>query len=204
MAYKIIDITHDEDYEKYLYKCLAPAPYRQYSSRRKYLEKAIPEGFRKKLLIFNGEIVGQIEYGLPKASGYPIIGENLIVMNCVWVLRKAKGHGFGRLLVEDMIKSAASADAFATIGLENHWSPWFRKWQMEKLGFKPLDKIDVTHKLKHPTQVFSIHLMWVPIKEEAVPPSWDKQRILEGQTFCLWHPLYRPQTHAGNIFEAKE
>jgi len=200
---KIVDITGNKTYEKYLYRCLAPMPFRRYENRQKYLEKAIPKGFCKKLLVFNGEVVGQIEYTPAEVSGYPIRGKNIVVMNCVWVLRKAKGHNFGRVLLEDMIKSERGASGFATIALENHWSPWFRKWQVEKLGFKPLDEIRVTHRTKRKGQIFTIYLMWMPVQERAELPEWNKQKILEGETFCLAHPLYHPQTWKGNILEAK-
>jgi len=155
---KIIDIIEVSEYEKYVYRCLV-GPFRRYKKRQEYLEKAIPKGFHKKLLIFNGEIVGQIEYAPAEVSYYPIMHDNVIVMNCIWILRKAKGHNFGKLLLQHMIKSERDAAGFATIALENHWSPWFKKWQMEKLGFKPLDSIEVTHKTKHDGQVFTIHLM---------------------------------------------
>ena len=145
---KIVDITEKAEYKKYLYRCLAPMPFRRHVRRQKYLQEAIPKGFRKKLLIFNGEVVGTIEYAPAEASGYPIKGNNVIVMNCIWVLRKAKGHNFGNLLIRDMIKSEKEAAGFATIALENHWSPWFMKWQMEKLGFKAMDSM--AHPLYRP------------------------------------------------------
>jgi hypothetical protein len=59
------------------------------------------------------------------------------------------------------------------------------KWQMEKLGFKPLDSIKVAHKAKHTGQVFSIYLMWMPAIENAKPPRWSKQKFLEGIPFCI-------------------
>ncbi len=90
---------------KNIFTCLAPYPFRRHGKRREYFEKAIPKGFRKKLLIFDGEIVGQIEYAPAEVSYYPIMGDNVIVMICIWVLRKAKGHNFGKLLLQDMIKS---------------------------------------------------------------------------------------------------
>jgi len=201
---KVFDITKKREYEKYLYKCLAPAPLRRYGRRQEYLENAIPKGFHKKLLLFNGEVVGQIEYAPAEASGYPIMGNNIIVMNCVWVLRKAKGHNFGRKLVEDMVKGEKEADGFATIALENHPSPWFKKWQMEKLGFKPLDSMKVKHKTKYEGQVFTIFLMWKPVTEKAKQPTWDKQKFLRGETFCFSHPLYRPQTRNDDILEAND
>ncbi len=178
-------------------------PYRKYRKRQEYLEKAIPNGFHKKLLIFVGDIVGQIEYAPAEVSYYPIMGDGITVMNCIWVLRRAKGHNFGTQLLEDMIKSEKDAAGFATIALENHWSPWFKKWQMEKLGFKPLDSIKVMHKTKHKGQVFSIYLMWMPTTKNAKPPMWNKQKLLEGITFCAAHPLYHPQNWEGNILEAK-
>jgi hypothetical protein len=200
---KIVDITKLGEYEKYLYKCLAPMPFRRYRRRQEYLKEAIPKRFHKKVLIFNGEVVGTIEYAPADASGYPITGDGIVVMNCVWVLRKAKGHDFGRLLVENMTKSVKDASGFATIALENHWSPWFKKQQIEKLGFKPLDSIKVAYKTKRRSRVFSIYLMWMPIVKTARPPTWDRQKLLDGETFCLAHPLYRPQTHNVGILEAK-
>jgi len=167
------------------------------------LEKVISKGFHKKLLIFNGEVVGQIEYTPAEVCGYPISGDNVIVMNCIWVLRKTKGHNFGKLLLEDMITSEKVAAGFATVALENHWSKWFEKWRMEKLGFKPIDSIRVTHKMKHRGQPFNIYLMWMPTKEKAKPPTWNRQKLLEGITFCIAHPLYRLQTWKENILEAK-
>ena len=191
----IVDITERDEYEKYLHRCLAGPPSRGNKKRIAYLSRAIQKGFRKKLLILNGDIVGQIEHSPSEVSYYPIVGDNVIVMNCIWVLRRARGHHLGKLLVEDMTKSEEDASCFTTIGLENHWSPWFRKWQMEKLGFQPLESINVKHKTKHKGRIFSIYLMWMPTAESASRPAWDQQKLLEGTTSCIAHPLYHPQTY---------
>jgi len=167
------------------------------------LENAIPKGFHKKLLILDGKIIGQIEFAPAEASGYPILGEDIVVMNCIWVLKRVKGHDFGKLLLKDMLRSENHTAGFATIALENHWSPWFRKREMERLGFKPIDSVKVTQRIKRKTEVFTIYLMWMPTKEKPQSPTWDKQKLLEGETFCLAHPLYHPQTWKGNVFEAK-
>ncbi|MGC9345560.1 MAG: hypothetical protein ACP5ER_02045, partial [Candidatus Bathyarchaeales archaeon] len=110
-------------------------------------------------------------YAPAEASYYPIMSDNIIVMNCIWVLRKAKGHNFGRQLLEDMIKSEKSSAGFATIALEKHWSPWFKKRTNGKLGFTPLDSVKVAHKTKRKGQVFSIYLVWMPTTENAKPPT---------------------------------
>ena len=192
---RIVDITRVHNYEKYLDRCLVGPPSKDFRKRIEYLKKAIPKGFHKKLLIQKKEVVGQIEYSPSGVCYYPIVGENLIVMNCIWILRKAKGHDFGKQLLESMIESENKASGFATIALENHWSPWFRKDQMEKLGFKVLDSIKVTHKVKHKAEVFSIYLMWMPNTKDARTPIWNKQKLLEGITSCIAHPLYHPQTY---------
>ncbi|MGA2309653.1 MAG: hypothetical protein ABSG57_08925 [Candidatus Bathyarchaeia archaeon] len=191
---RIVDITKADEYRKYLYRCIVGPPSKQCKKRMEYLKKAIPKGFHKKLLLLNEQVVGQIEYSPAIVSYYPIIGDNVTVLNCIWVLRKAGGHDFGKRLLEDMMASEKEASGFATIALENHWSPWFKKDQMEKLGFKPLDWITVTHKTKR-RQAFKIHLMWRPNAKNAKPPTWNKQKMLEGIISCTAHPLYHPRTY---------
>ncbi|KPV64839.1 MAG: hypothetical protein AOA65_0753 [Candidatus Bathyarchaeota archaeon BA1] len=199
---EIIDVTKNSVYERYLYKCLSPIPFRRYRKRHGYLENAIPKSFHKKLLIFNGKILGQIEYAPAEASGYPIMGDGIIVMNCIWVLRKAKGRNLGKQLLTNMMESEKGAVGFATIALENHWSPWMRIEQMEKLGFKPLDSVKVMHKTKHEGRCFKIHLMWLSTIKNAKSPTWDKSKLMEGVDFCLAHPLYHPEkTKLKEIFE---
>jgi len=192
---RIVDITHSDEHRKYLYRCIVGPPSKQCKKRMEYLKKAIPKGFHKKLLLLNEQVVGQIEYSPATVSYYPIIGDNVTVLNCIWVLKKAAGHDFGKRLMDDMMKSEKEASGFATIALENHWSPWFKKDQIEKLGFKPLDSITVAHKTKR-KQAFKIYLMWRPNAKDAKPPIWNKQKLLEGTTSCTAHPLYHPQTYA--------
>jgi hypothetical protein len=190
---RIKDITKSDLYREYLHRCIVGPPSKQYRTRLEYLKQAIPKGFHKKLLL-DKQVVGQIEYSPAEASYYPIMGDHIIVMNCIWVLRKAKGHNFGKRLLQDMVESEKEASGFATIALENHWSPWFKKDQMEKLGFKPLDSVGVTHKAKG-RQAFKIYLMWMPNAKNAKPPTWNWHRLLEGITSCTAHPLYHPQTY---------
>jgi len=191
---KVIDITKDVLYEKYLYRCLAPMPFRRYRRRREYLGMAIQRGFHKRVVALNNVIVGQIEYAPAEASAYPICGEGIIVMNCIWVLRKAKGHNLGRLLLDNITRSEKNAQGFATIGLEGHWSGWMKKDHMEWLGFRSIDSIGVTHKTKHLGEHFRIHLMWLREANGAEPPRWNESRMLEGVSFCLAHPLYHPES----------
>lgn len=101
---RIIDITENESYSLYLQRCFV-GPCRNYKRREAYFTKVIPLGFKKKLLFFNNDRVGTIEYAPPEASYYPIQGKNILVLNCIWILRRAKGHGLGKVLFEDMLKN---------------------------------------------------------------------------------------------------
>ncbi len=104
---EIVDVTFDPDRERFLYGCLVSKHPRKYQRRREYLDTAIPNGFRKKILIFGGDVVGTIEYAPPEAAGYPIQGKNIMIVNCIWVLRRAKGHRLGTRLIEDMMQGRA-------------------------------------------------------------------------------------------------
>ena len=192
---EIVDVTFDPNLERFLYGCLVSLRPRKYRRRREYLEAAIPNGFRKKILIFEGKVVGTIEYAPPEAAGYPIQGKNIIVINCIWVLRRAKGHHLGTRLIEDVMQCEPSASGFGTIALEDHRSPWFKKRQIERLGFKSIDSIRVTNRRKNADRSFTIHLMWLPRHKDAEPPTWDGKRLLEGEYFCRAHPFYHPQTY---------
>jgi len=146
-AVEIIDVTENPEYERFLYRCLFHGRkdaygnlFRSrkdafYKQRREYLQSAIPKGFRKKVLIFKGDQVGTIEYASAEGSGLPIIGDNVVVMNCIWVQKRGRGHNFGKRLLKDMIEGERGASGFATIALENYWGPYFMKSEMKSLGF---------------------------------------------------------------------
>lgn len=201
-ATQIVDATKNSGYESCLYRCLFHIRKDTYGShfrrrrntfydyRSEYLKCAIPKGFHKKILTFNGDHAGTIEYAPTEGSGLPIMGNNVIVMNCIWVHRKAQGHKFGKLLLKDMVESEKGASGFATIALENYWGPYFKKSEMESLGFKSVKSIRVRHKTKNRERCFELHLMWLPITEDSKPPTWNESKLLEGVYFCWGHSLF--------------
>lgn len=195
----IIDVTDNPELERFLYRCIfhskfdtpTNAPYRRYKNRREYLESAIPEGFHMKILFYKGDHIGMIEYAPSEASGLPIVGDNIIVMNCIWVHKKAQGHNFGKKLLKEMIESEKQAAGFATLALENYWMLWMGKDDMEKLDFSSIDSIRLRHKTYHHDRLFKMHLMWLPVTENAKTPIWNESKLLEGVSFCQHHPIYR-------------
>jgi len=190
---KIADAVQDPGLERYLYRCLAPMPFRRYKKRAEYLKNAAGRGLRKEVLLVGGDAVGMIEYAPAPVSAYPISGKGISVMNCIWVLRRAKGHGFGKLLMRRMLDSVPNSTVIATIALVGHPSPWLKLPQIEYLGFRSIDSRRMRHKVKRPEICFETHLMWMPLVEGSDPPEMDWDTMMRGVDFCIAHPLYRAE-----------
>ncbi|GAH42628.1 unnamed protein product [marine sediment metagenome] len=195
---EIVDVTKDPKYERFLYWCIfhtkkefiGKSIHKTYKHRYEYLKTMIPKGFRKKVLFYKGDHVGMIEYAPVEASGFPIIGENVIVMNCIWVHKRAAGHHFGKLLIEHMMEDKKGTTGFATLGCEGFHRVYVKKDDMEKLGFYSLKSMKVKHKGKKKGGCFTIHLMWMPVVKNAKLPTWNESKLMEGLYFCEHHPLY--------------
>ena len=103
-------------------------------------------------------------------------------MNCVSVLRRAKMRDLGRLLVEHMVEGERKMAGFATIALENRWSSWSKKDQIERLGFKSVSSIALAHKTKHKDHVSgSSH--WDASSRESQRKELEQIRTLRGPNF---------------------
>ena len=199
---EIVDAAENPEYEGYLYRCLFHSRkdtygdhFRRrrsafYDHRREYLKRAIPKGFHKKMLIFEGDQAGTIEYAPAEGSGLPINGDNVVVMNCIWVHRKAQGRGFGKRLLRAMVEAERGASGFATIALENYWGGYFKKSEMESLGFESVKSVRVRHKTKNRERCFGLHLMWLPMIKGSKLPTWDESKLLQGVYFCRGHSLF--------------
>jgi len=204
---EIVDVTEEPKYERFLYWCIfhmkrdfsESVIYESYRHRREYLESAIARGFRKKILFYEGNHVGMIEYAPAEVSGLPILGENIVVMNCIWVHRRAVGHNFGKRLIAHMKKDEKGAAGFATLGCDGFHRVYVRKEDMERLGFESVKSVKVRHKGKCKAGCFTIHLMWMPVAQNAKPPTWDESKLLEGLFFCEHHPLYHGKHGCGEL-----
>lgn len=93
-----------------------------------------------------------------------------------------------------MREDYSNAGGFTTIGLEGHWSPWLKVEHLTMLGFKSIKAIAVRHKFKHIGKCSKIHLMWMP-QRDVKPPDWDVNKVLDGVSFCMAHPLYRAEKY---------
>ncbi len=195
---KIIDITNKPKYKRLLIGCIfhvrKQASLRvlceRHDGRVAYLNAAVSKGYHMEVLFKGKDPVGMIEYGPPEAAGLPVSGKNIIVMNCIWVHRRAQGRKYGKLLIEEMIDSESHAAGFATIALEDYWMHWMQKWMMEKLGFRSVRSLRLKHRKYKKDRCFVLHLMWLPRSGRSTLPTWNEVELLHGVDFCPSHPLY--------------
>ncbi len=193
---RVVDATHNKEYERHLYGCLASFTRTRRSRKRaEYLAEAMGRGLRKHVLFMDGDPVGMIEYVPAEASPYPIDGDGVVVMSCIWVLKRAAGRGLGKTLLKVMLEEARDAVGFASIALDGHPSPWFSLSQLERLGFTSIDSRRMRHRVKKPEQCFEVHLIWMPLNCEAPEPEMRWRDMLKGVDYCIGHPLYRAESH---------
>jgi GNAT superfamily N-acetyltransferase len=190
-----VDVVSDLEYSEHLYGCL-PRFTRMRLRRKRlaYVEDAKERGLGKEVIFKEGEPVGMIEYAPAEVSAYSIRGPGTWVMNCIWVLRRVKGHRYGRMLFSHMLERARGVAGIATIALEDHPSPWLKLRHMEHLGFSSIDSRRMRHRVKRPEVCFKVHLMWRPLAEGAARPAIDWGRMLRGVDYCSAHPLYRAES----------
>ncbi|MCD6479919.1 hypothetical protein J7L65_03960 [Candidatus Bathyarchaeota archaeon] len=189
---EIMDVVGRAEFERFLWRCISPMPYRRYRRRGEYLERAIPSE--------KGDSIPPRRCRRPDrvcaagGLGLPDKWRGIWVMNCIWVLRRAGGRGLGRMLMNRMLRNIGEAAGVATIALEGHHSPWLKLRQMEYLGFKSIDHRRLRHRVKRRDVCLTLHLMWMPLRPGAKPPEMDWAEMLRRVDFCLAHPLYRAES----------
>jgi uncharacterized protein YciI len=154
------------------------------ASRKDYLRFAEGRGRVKMLLLHEDQVAGQIEFAPPEASGLPISGENLTVINCLWVLDAFSGLEGGRKLLAACAARARSS-ALATIGY-NDTLPWLPRSFFERQGFSVVDEVE-TGRFFGNTPIVA-YLLWRPLSDGLNAPSWDRDALLEGVNFCPGYP----------------
>lgn len=185
--FRVIEAEEHPRRDELLAQCFAPdqiavdAP-----ARRDYLRRAGQSGLRKLLLLHFDvdEVAGQIEFAPPEASGLPIEGESLTVINCLWVTDAYTGLDGGRYLLAACGERAGTR-SLATIGY-NATLPWLSRRFFERQGFTLLDQVE-TGRYFGNTPIVA-YLLWRPLVEGASPPTWDTARLLEGVSFCPGYP----------------
>jgi uncharacterized protein YciI len=184
--FKVIDVGEHPEGEELQLRCFAPRQVaRDEASRREYLRLARGRGLGRLLLMYEDQLAGQIEFAPPGGSGLPIDGpEGLIVINCLWVVDAFTGLEGGRRLLATCAEKSGAV-SLATVGY-NATLPLLPRTFFERQGFSVIDEVE-TGRFFGNTPVVA-HLLWRPLTDGLHPPTWDRDRLLEGVSFCPGYP----------------
>ena len=132
--------------------------------RRELLRDLAEHGGLFKVALIGGKHVG-FAYGLPidHASWGPL-GQDLMVIPCLYVLNESTGDGAGRALIESIERDAMEAGFVGTTVTAYRDIPgveWFMPaTYFERLGYRAVDERGTES------------LLWKPFRDNATPPHF--------------------------------
>jgi GNAT superfamily N-acetyltransferase len=108
------------------------------NNKKEWLKKRFKEGLKFKILKINGRSWGMIEY-LPAENGWrPIEAPGYMLINCMWVIGRYKGKGYGSMLLDECIKDSKKMNGIVLL-TSNCWTP--KKGFFIKKGFEVCDSV---------------------------------------------------------------
>jgi ribosomal protein S18 acetylase RimI-like enzyme len=144
-AYRIVEVDESniDDYGLFCQKSKKNSE--GYRSKVKWVKERFKEGLRIRLLLVNEgprrgltsrgfieNIPGEYTWRGIDAKGY-------MVIHCVWVVGRNRGHGYGTTLLEQCEKDAKGMSGVAVVTSDMHWLPG--KELFLKHGFEIVDTV---------------------------------------------------------------
>jgi GNAT superfamily N-acetyltransferase len=121
IAYKIVDVS-TENIDACGLLCFQSKKNTEgYRRKVEWVKQRFNEGLRIKLLLVDEgarrgfRTRGFIEYIPGEYSWRGITADGYMVIHCIWVVGRAKGHGFGSKLLEQCLDDAASMNGAAVV-----------------------------------------------------------------------------------------
>lgn len=93
-----------------------------YEDKLVWLERRFRQGLRLKMILKGGR--GFIEYIPGKHAWRGILAPNYMVIHCLWVVGRAKGHGCGEALLEECLRDARDAKLDGVAAVSAHQRVW--------------------------------------------------------------------------------
>lgn len=184
-GFRVVEAGSSQEHTGQLVRCLAPEQIALDDPvRLSYLRKARDRGLQKLLLFYGEQLAGQVEFATVQGSGLPILGEEVAVINCIWVLDAFTGLSGARHLLA-ACSDRTRAQSLVTVAYNDHL-PWMPASFFRSQGFSTLEQVE-TGRFFENTSIVA-HLMWRPLVDDAPRPSWDPARLLAGLDFCPAYP----------------
>ena len=133
-------------------------------SKREWLASQFEHGLVFKRLDERGKVF--IEYQPIENAWKPLIGQNMLVINCLWVSGRFKGQGIAARLLETCLEDARRQDksGVAVVSASTKKAFLTDKSFFTAYGFATCD-----------SALPWFELLFLPLKADAVPPSFTKR-----------------------------
>ena len=144
---KIIDISKNNVDEQELFCKKSKKKFPGYQSKLKWIKERFKEGLKYKLLLVkegNKETSrGMIEYIPGEYNWRGIQADGWMVIHCLWVVGKAKKHGYGYQLLEFAINDAKVAGMHGVVGMSADKGGWLPNTKIYlNHGFEKVDEME--------------------------------------------------------------
>jgi GNAT superfamily N-acetyltransferase/predicted Rdx family selenoprotein len=106
---KIVDLTHEAVHDS-ISLCIGSKPGFELAreEKRRWLESNLPDKVGAKLAYHESQLAGMLEYSLIEHSPFPIVGKDLLHINCIWILPSFQKKGLGVELLRSVVREARS------------------------------------------------------------------------------------------------
>jgi len=143
--YKIVDVNKT-NIDKYGAFCLqSKKNTKGYKDKLEWIKKRFKEGLHLKLLLINEgakrgfRARGFIEYIPSEYAWRGITAKGYMIIHCIWVIGKNKGHGYGTKLLQECLNDSRGMNGVAVMTSQKTWLP--KKDLFVKNGFEKVDSM---------------------------------------------------------------
>jgi GNAT superfamily N-acetyltransferase len=142
--------------------------------RLDWLKKMYDKGLRVKVVFVDDEIAGFLNMMPIEHSSTGPLGDDLMVVWCLYVPEKFKGKGAGRALMEAAEEEAKRQGKKGLVSYGYRWDFWFMPASfLEKHGFEPVDSRRIGSE-EESDEVQEMVLLWKPLDGAAQKPRFPE------------------------------
>jgi GNAT superfamily N-acetyltransferase len=149
--YKIIDLNNANIDEHGIFCLQSKRNTKGYRDKIEWARERFKEGLRLRILLVNEEAKrgfrarGFIEYIPSEHAWRGIKADGYMVIHCIWVVGKNKGHGYGKKLLQACLKDARGMNGVVVMTSDKTWLP--KKDFFVKNGFEKVDSMSPSFEL---------------------------------------------------------
>jgi GNAT superfamily N-acetyltransferase len=94
-----------------------------YDAKMAWLRERLKEGMQYTILNVNGRKAGMIETIPGEHAWRGVTAPGYLFIHCFWVIGQNRGHGYGKMLLDDCLLKAIGTNGVAVLASKTHWLP---------------------------------------------------------------------------------